>query len=109
MKIIIFFALFIAANLVYAGEGSGKITVIYTHIGTGTTGAVFFNVENHTNKPACSSNEWAFTIDTDVGKAMYSLLLTAAAQNKSVVVQGTGDCAAWGDRERPQFIALPIQ
>lgn len=108
-KFIMLLTMLFIANIAYAGQGSGKITVIYTHIGSGTTGAVFFNVENHTSPPACSSHEWAFSIDTEIGKAMYSLLLTAAAQNKSVVVQGTGDCAAWGDRERPQFILVQTQ
>jgi hypothetical protein len=68
-----------------------------------------FDVENHTNAPACSSTAWAVDLGNEAGQAMYSLLMMAASQNKSVVVQGTNDCLAWGDRERPLYVVLVLQ
>ncbi|WP_325892212.1 hypothetical protein [Grimontia sp. NTOU-MAR1] len=90
-----------------AGEGSGKITRIYAHEKNGGAGVIMFNVETHTNPPAsCPGHEWAFDANNDQGKAMYALLLAAASQGKSVTVKGSGDCAAWADRERPFWIMV---
>ncbi|MGF1863698.1 hypothetical protein L4D15_00270 [Enterovibrio norvegicus] len=90
-----------------AGTGSGKITRIYAHEKNGGAGVIMFNVQNHVNPPAsCPGHEWAFDANTDQGKAMYSLLLAAASQGKPVTVMGTGDCAAWSDRERPAWIMV---
>lgn len=108
-SVVILLAIFLFSPTAHSGDGSGKITRIYAHITGPDTGVIMFSVEYHTNPPACSNPEWAFSIDTEVGKAMYSMLLTAAAQNKPVVVHGANDCAAWGDRERPQFIHLDFQ
>lgn len=66
-----------------------------------------FAVTNHTNAPvACPHNEWAFYANTDLGQAMYSMLLSAAAQCLSVTVHGANDCTAWPDRERPFWITI---
>ena len=94
---------------VLAGEGGGLISRIYIHekntLFNATESVVMFKVAEHTGAPSdCTSSEWAFSIETDFGKAMYSLLLSAAAQNQSVVVKGAGDCDAWKGRERPYYI-----
>lgn len=91
----------------YAGAGSGKVTQIYTHEKNNGAGVIMFTVENHSGQPsACPGPEWAFDANSDLGKAMYSLILSAAALGKSIVVQGAGDCAAWADRERPLWIRV---
>jgi hypothetical protein len=100
-----FIALLIAlllAPATFAGQGSGKIKQIIAHDG----GIVMFTTENHANKPACSGVAWAFSLNDESGRAMYQLLLLAQAQSKSINVHGYGDCADWGDRERPQFIVI---
>ena len=90
-----------------SGDGAGKVTRIYAHDKDDGKGVIMFNVESHTNPPEeCPGHEWAFDLSTELGKAMYALLLSAAAQGKSVIVKGAGDCAAWGDRERPYWIRI---
>ena len=86
----------------YAGSGKGKVTRIYAHTGD----VIMFDVGQHLDKPACSTvgTQWALSLNSDAGKAMYSLLLSAAAQGQEVIVHGTNVCSAWGDRESPKFI-----
>jgi|GEM_PF-1429568 len=105
MKAIIKTALFLSCMLPvcsYAGDGSGKINQFLIQDG----GVIMFDVANHNNPPTCSSHAWAFDANAPHGKAMYAMLLAAATQGKEVVVQGAGDCAAWGDRERPYYIVV---
>jgi len=90
-----------------AGDGGGRITRIYVH--DAATPVVMFSVDQHMGPPACSGHEWAFEIDTDVGKAMYSALLSAASAGKSVEVKGTGTCSAWPDREKPYLVVVDYQ
>lgn len=69
------------------------------------TDVVFFTLDGgHTSKPACSADSWALSLSTHSGRAMYALLLSAQSQGKQVWVHGTGACAAWGDREEPQYV-----
>ena len=107
--LIILLLMFMWSNAI-AGTGSGKVTRIYAHpkFTNGVdTGVILFNVEIHNDAPAsCPGSEWAFNADTEHGKAMYALLLSAAAQGKPVYVRGAGDCADWGDRERPSWISV---
>lgn len=91
--------------------GSGKIQQILAHTyGGNGAGVIMFKTEVNANKAECSTagngSQWAFSLESEYGKAMYSLLLTAQAQNKTVSVVGMNDCSAWADRERPKFIAV---
>jgi hypothetical protein len=91
----------------FSGEGSGKVTRVYAHEKNDGQGVIMFDVENHSNPPSdCPGHEWAFDANTEQGKAMYSLLLTAASKGQAVRVKGKGDCRDWGDRERPSWIML---
>ncbi len=101
--------IFISAHS-YAGSGGGKVLSIYAHEKGDGEGVIIFRTEINTNKAACSTSnagrEWAFMANTDQGKAMYSLLLSAAVSRSNISVNGNGDCNAWGDRERPKFIQV---
>jgi hypothetical protein len=106
-KIFIFTILGLMASSAMAGDGSGKVTRIYAHEKGSGAGVIMFAVQNHITPPStCPGHEWAFDANNDQGKAMYSLLLSAAVQGKSVTVKGAGDCSAWGDRERPSWIMV---
>jgi hypothetical protein len=61
---------------------------------------------NATTNCTVTPTDWAFDSSTDNGKAMYAMLLSAAAQGKQVYVRGSGDCKDWSDRERPMFIRI---
>ena len=100
---------FLAPLHVMAGDSSGKITTIYSHtkiVNGENIGVIMFNVENHTGQPDCSGREWAFNANDGNGKAMLSLLLSAASQNKSITVKGANNCADWHDREKPYWIRV---
>lgn len=95
-----------------AGESTGTISKIFiakenSTVGS-TSGAVMFSAGPHTNKPACSNvgDDWAIPLETEAGRAMYSLLLTASTTGKSIHVSGTGSCGGWPDREEPNSIQI---
>jgi hypothetical protein len=92
-----------------AGTGGGLVTSLLVHAyGGNGSGTVMFETENNSNKAACSTvgqgSAWAVSLEHEYGRAMYALLLSAKAQGKPISVIGEGDCAAWGDRERPAYI-----
>lgn len=94
----------------YAGTGNGLVEKIIVHQKNAQYGAtedvVMFKVTMRNDAPTCSGTEWAFSIETDLGKAMYAMLLSASAQRKSVFVQDSNGCSAWSDREHPKYITL---
>jgi hypothetical protein len=67
---------------------------------------VIFAAGPHSNKPACNTagDDWAISIVTASGMAMYALLLSAQKQGKPVTIVGSGACSAWADREAPLYI-----
>lgn len=87
-----------------AGSSSGPIDTLMAL----RANLIVFSAGNHQNKPACSTiaNDWAFSLATPGGKAMYALLLSAQAQGKVVNVYGEHACPDWGDRETPQYIYI---
>jgi hypothetical protein len=87
-----------------AGSSSGIVAVIYAHEGD----VVMFVACSHQGRPACSTigNDWAISLATPTGKAMYAMLLSAQAQGKPVNVVGTDTCSAYGDREAPRYISV---
>lgn len=51
-------------------------------------------------QPACAtSGYWAINTETEQGKAMLTLLLTAYATEKNVTLLGTGNCSLRPDME----------
>jgi hypothetical protein len=88
-----------------AGSSSGRIIVLMAHV---HDIVIFETAGDHADRPACSlgSNQWALSLSTLTGRAMYALLLSAQAQGKEVHVMGSGLCDAWGDRERPLYIFM---
>lgn len=86
-----------------AGGGTGKVVMLMAH---SNDVAIFALDGAHGDKPACSSDQWALSLATQGGRAMYALLMGAQAQGKPVVVFGTGACGAWGDREAPSYIYM---
>ena len=100
---------FLFSSIALAGDGSGVVQRIYVHEKNdyygGETDVIMFAVTNHTDQPStCTNHEWAFSITTEKGKAMYALLLSAAAQKQNLVIKGSGDCEAWNGRERPYYM-----
>lgn len=65
---------------------TGKVTRIYP---TGTTVNFWLSTGCKTNS---ASAYWQFSITSEMGKAWYSMLLTAAATGKPVTVAHSGTC-----------------
>jgi hypothetical protein len=95
-----------------AGGSTGLITRLFVHSpNSGYTssshGVVMFSAGTMTDASPCNSvGQWAFSLGTLTGRAMYDLLLYAANKNKTVIVKGTGNCSAWADRETVYFISI---
>ena len=86
------------------GSATGTVLLLQPH----NPDVVIFNVGTHGNKPACSSvgDQWALSLSSSAGRAMYALLLAASMQGQTVHVQGTGLCDAWPDRESPRWLVV---
>jgi hypothetical protein len=67
---------------------------------------VFFTAGPHSSKPSCSiaGDDWAFSLSTVTGIAMYKLILYAQSKGKQISVIGNGGCPDWGDRETPAYM-----
>lgn len=103
--IILLVAILLGASSVYAGSGSGKITFLLVNHDS-TPNYVVFNVETITGH-ACASpstfGKWAVPLDTDKGRSMLSLLLSAEARGVSITVNGGSNCY-FQNRENVNYI-----
>ncbi|MBB5986667.1 hypothetical protein [Sphingobium lignivorans] len=67
---------------------------------------IFFSTGTRSAMPACATtgaNRWAIDGSTAAGQVRMSILLTAWAQRKRVIIVGTGNCSVWGDTETVDF------
>ena len=93
------------SGVAYAGSSAGTVGGIMPHVGD----IVIFTAGTHQSKPTCSASagdDWALSLSTQTGKAMYAALLLAKAQGKTVTVVGDNVCSAWADREAPRYILV---
>ena len=87
----------------HAGNSYGTPINLGIHAGD----VVMFAAGTFSAAPACNTmKEWAFSLQTPAGRAMYALLLQAQTQNKKILVYGTNSCSVWGDRETPYYIRI---
>lgn len=101
-RFILLLIIFAITSDVCAGDSNGKVTHLMVHEGD----VVMFAVGPHANKPSCSTvgDHWALSLSSEKGKAMYAMLLAAAAQGHSVGIKGDSTCSAWRDRENPRYM-----
>lgn len=105
-----FSAAFAAAGLVSfaatahaAGSGSGNVAGVNVESASGK-----FTTATHSGAPSCATTgRWAVDVSTPQGQSLWSAVLLAYSQNKSVTVGGTGTCSVWGDSETVAWIQLP--
>lgn len=93
------------------GSASGQVLTHYVHSGgTDGEGVLLFRVANKSGGPSCSTagsgQEFAIGLGKELGHAVLSTLLYAAAQGKSVQVLGTGACDDFSDREGVRYVLL---
>ena len=94
-------AIVFSSASVFASDSSGLIVGPLVQ-----EGIFMFAAGTHNKKPACSTvgDAWAFDANNSAGRSMQALIMLAYALGKSVTVIGSGDCKAWGDRERPAYV-----
>ncbi len=103
-KVFLVVSFLIASLQSHAGEVSAaKVAGVYCGIyGGANMCSIYFN-KTISDSPTCvqqSTNiRMQISTDTDVGKAMLSLALSANATGKLVKASGTGTCTVWPDTE----------
>ena len=100
---------FLMSTLVLAGEGNGSVEI--EHVGTyNSKDLVFFFTSTHTGQPSCNSyrSRWVLDVSTSVGKAQYSLLLSAQAAGKNVRIWGANTCSLWVDSETASVVGYIV-
>lgn len=106
IKIILIVTILSFSFVSFAGTGSGKVIQIMPHQGD----AVIFITESRAGSvPECavpSGGQWALSLSTEDGKAMYAMLLAAFLTGKDVHVQGSSACYTpnMNIRENPVYI-----
>ena len=91
----------------HTGALGGSVHNLKVHKTSGMP-VVMFKTIPHVSPPMCGDTEafeWAITLD-DFGKSVYSLLLSAQAQQKRVFIHGKNTCEDWDDRESIWHITL---
>lgn len=96
--------LFLASGFALAGNQAGEIRQLavsgrdYAPPYQNPTHVSMAGVYN--DKPSCAtSGYWAIDTETDQGRVILTLLLTAYASGKNVTLWGTGNCNLWPEME----------
>ena len=100
MKVIIGLCLVFFSNFAFSGSGSGGVRI--EHVGTfNGNNIVFFCTDQVADKPECNTfhDRWTINLDTEVGKAQYSLILAAQAAGSVIRVNGLNTCNLWSNSE----------
>lgn len=99
-KNILVFAFLLLPSLVQA-YGAVNSTVNSVRIDRSGKGMVEFDSPIGNNPASCGTQTYAsylsFDTNTDGGKAIYSMVLAAAASGKKIVAYGTGTCADYSN------------
>ncbi|WP_152569458.1 MULTISPECIES: hypothetical protein [Sphingomonas] len=99
------YALTVSSPALAGTAGSGPpINVLVTQ-----GGPMLFDLPNNrSGAPACATQATRFAIpsNTDWGKAMISIILSAQAAGKQVFINGTGNCSTWGDSEGVDYVMI---
>jgi len=101
-----FAALFLMIPLAHAtGTETGKAKFDYGQIFSTPShpGYTFFRLSEgtaRTDRPGCATQDrWVINNAWPAAKTQIATLMSAVLAGRKVSVQGTGDCAAWGDTE----------
>jgi hypothetical protein len=112
MKSLVF--LVIAGCVIAANTNAGQITDalvtgVYCGIYSGKNMcSVYFNKQSNVSNSCASTQKFRMQLsaDTEIGRAMLSLAITANAQGKIVSAEGTESCSIWPDTESLNAISL---
>ena len=92
----------------YSGTGGGQVQI--AQVGHWSLDKVYFYTSSHIDPPACNTyhKRWVLDISTDIGRAQYSLLLSAAMSGKDVVIGGRNECDLDSDSESVGWVGFPV-
>ena len=103
MKIWVVMLFLLAASTVYGGESIGKITNLVVN----RYDEVLVEAGVINGSPECATeNRFVADLNTDHGRAMYSMMLTAQAQGKEIRIVGQNICNIRVDYESIQFVGI---
>lgn len=101
--------LYFLLNLLFSSYSFSAAQVDYLNI---SGDAVYFSTAEikAASSPSCAvaetNNRYAFSLRTDAGRAMYSLLITAMAGKQAITVDSAQDCADIKGVERVHGISF---
>lgn len=99
-------SLSLIASPAMAGTQTGYITFLQVR---DTDGLVYFGLTGTaTGKPACAFHSpWSITNEnSDTGKRLFALLMSAHAAGQQVSVTGKNTCTRWADQEDVATVSL---
>jgi len=99
-----------SSNLFAAGVGTGKIN--FLAVNDFAQVQVETSIQNgNAVKPECSTDNDRFVADlnTEQGKAMFSILLAAQAQGLNVIIGGKNNCNVRDGVETIQYVTIRPQ
>lgn len=104
MKTILIFFLLLVSGFSIAGSQTGEVQKLFVsgrdYAAPNQNPTHLYIAGNYNAKPACAtSGYWAVDTDTQQGKSILSLILTAYATGKQVSLLGTGNCTLRPDME----------
>ena len=109
MKSVISYAAVVALLCVctpaHAGYSTpGKIYSILSH----RAGRLFFEQDGtRSGSPSCATvSRWVIDTTTAAGQSMAATVLSAYSLGRSVQVEGTQECGAWGDTETVNYVQI---
>lgn len=104
LYLLIVMTLCLVPSLSVATTSSGYISVL----GVNKANQTLVNLDSSPDYVACASQFKRFVADltSEHGQAMYSLILSAQAQNKKIKIWGTSSCDIRGDAESIQFVEM---
>ena len=109
ISLTVIFMSLMMTNLAYAGSGWGGVQI--EHVGIwNDKNIVFFYTSDSTNKPQCNTynNRWTINLNTEAGKAQYSLILAAQTAGTRIRVLGLNTCNLWSNSEDVHWVGYEV-
>ncbi len=95
-------------SMTFAGDQVGIVSQFIAR-GSDNLHLVILQGTPHNNKPACAKNYdyWMIANENSAaGKTQISMIMTALAQQKELIITGTNTCSRWGDGESIENIII---
>jgi hypothetical protein len=106
LRFVLMTAMVVAANA-HAGQGTGTVSRLIVR---DSDGLVYVTLSTPpTGRPSCAAASTYWMIpneNSETGKKLYALLLSAQLAGRVVQIVGTNTCVRWGDGEDILYVIL---